>query len=106
MYSHVAAERTRDRWISYPPGVEIDVAREMMRTTFDIILNTMLSEPNSIDCDLMQDAIVDYLEPVSWIIALAMIRAPRNDAGRKSPAQNIVARVRAQGRRSENPGCP
>ena len=28
-----AAERTRDRWISYPPGVEIDVAREMMRTT-------------------------------------------------------------------------
>jgi cytochrome P450 len=72
-----AAERTRDRWISYPPGVEIDVAREMMRTTFDIILNTMLSEPNSIDCDLMQDAIVDYLEPISWIIALAMIRAPR-----------------------------
>jgi hypothetical protein len=59
------------------PGVEIDVAREMMRATFDIILNTMLSEPNSIDCDLMQDAIVDYLEPVSWIIALAMIRAPR-----------------------------
>jgi cytochrome P450 len=54
-----AAERTRDRWISYPPGVEIDVAREMMRTTFDVILNTMLSEPNSIDCDLMQDAIVD-----------------------------------------------
>jgi len=72
-----AAERTRDRWISYPPGVEIDVAREMMRTTFDIILNTVLSEPNSIDCDLMQDAIVDYLEPISWIIALAMIRAPR-----------------------------
>jgi hypothetical protein len=43
-----AAERTRDRWISYPPGVEIDVAREMMRTTFDIIINNCQSRTASI----------------------------------------------------------
>jgi cytochrome P450 len=28
-----AAERTRDRWLSYPAASEIDMAREMMRTT-------------------------------------------------------------------------
>jgi cytochrome P450 len=72
-----AAERTRNRWLSYPPGGEIDVAREMMRTTFDIILNTLLSERGGIDCDLMQQSITNYLEPTSWIIALAMVRAPR-----------------------------
>jgi cytochrome P450 len=72
-----AAERTRNRWLSYPPGSEIDVAREMMRTTFDIILNTLLSGRGGIDCDLMQQSITNYLEPTSWIIALAMVRAPR-----------------------------
>jgi hypothetical protein len=39
-----AAERTRERWLSYPTASEIDVAREMMRTTFDIVLATMLSD--------------------------------------------------------------
>ena len=32
-----AAECTRDRWLSYPRGVEIDVAREMMLTTLDYL---------------------------------------------------------------------
>jgi hypothetical protein len=72
-----AAERTRDRWLSYPPGVEIDVAREMMLTTLDIILSTILPERNSIDCSLIPQSITDYLEPITWTTALAMIRAPR-----------------------------
>jgi cytochrome P450 len=71
------AERTRDRWQSYPAGTEIDVAREMMRTTFDIIVNTVLSGRGSIDCDLMERSITNYLEPVSWVVALAMLGAPR-----------------------------
>ena len=44
-----AAERTRDRWRAHPPGAEIELEREMMRTTFDIIFNTLFSEPYSVD---------------------------------------------------------
>jgi cytochrome P450 len=37
-----AAERTRARWLA-AAGRELDIAHEMMRTTFDIIVETMLS---------------------------------------------------------------
>jgi cytochrome P450 len=70
------AECTRDRWRSLPPGTEVDIAREMIRTTFDIILKTMLSGHRSIDTELMHRSITNYLEPTSWIVALAMVGAP------------------------------
>jgi cytochrome P450 len=71
------AERTRDRWRRLPPESEIDVAREMSRTTFDIILSTMLSGRSSIDLELMQRSMSRYLEPVSWVIAFGMLGVPR-----------------------------
>jgi cytochrome P450 len=71
-----SAARTRDRWLAFRPGVEIDLSREMMRTTFDIILSTMLPKGSNVDVELMQRSITDYLEPTSWVIALNMIRAP------------------------------
>ena len=49
----------------------------MMRTTFDIILNTMLPGRSSLDVELIKRSITDCLEPTSWIIALGMIGAPR-----------------------------
>jgi cytochrome P450 len=71
-----AAERTRDRWQAMPPGAEIDVAHEMIQTTFDIILRTMLPGRGSIDPDLMERSVTSYLESTSWVIALAMVGAP------------------------------
>ena len=62
--------------VSLPSGAEIDVAREMMRTTFDIILTTMLSGRGSVDIELMERSVTEYLEPTSWIVALAMVGAP------------------------------
>jgi cytochrome P450 len=72
-----AAERTRDRWQAMPPGAEIDVAHEMIQTTFDIILRTMLPGRGSIDPDLMERSVTSYLESTSWVIALVMVGAPR-----------------------------
>jgi cytochrome P450 len=72
-----AAERTRDRWQAVPPGAEIDVAHEMTQTTFDIILSTMVPGRGSIDPDLMERSVTAYLESTSWVIALAMVGAPR-----------------------------
>jgi cytochrome P450 len=67
------AERTRERWLSHPIGAEIDIAREMMRTTFDIVLATMLSAPSGGDTA----TITDYLESTSWVMALTILGAPR-----------------------------
>ena len=38
-----AAEHTRQRWLSLPPGTEVNVAQEMMHTTFEVILATMFA---------------------------------------------------------------
>src|SRR5262249_12126774 len=72
-----AAERTRACWLAAPAGAEIDVAGEMMRTTFDIILATMLPGHDGIDPAPVERAITDYLEAAGWVIALGMLRAPR-----------------------------
>lgn len=71
-----AAARTRDRWLNSPAS-EIDVAREMMHTTFDIIVETMLSGRGRIDVDKVERGITRYLETTGWPIALALLRAPR-----------------------------
>src|SRR5262245_23366804 len=71
------AERTRERWLAHTAEAEIDVAREMMRTTFEIVLATMLSTPGSGDTALVERAISDYLESTSWVMALTILGAPR-----------------------------
>ena len=71
-----AAERTRDRWQAMPRDAEIDVAHELMRTTFDVILRTMLPGRGNIDTELMERSVTSGLESTSWIVALALVRAP------------------------------
>lgn len=44
-----AAERTRDRWLSMGSGATVRIGHEMMRTTFDIIVETMMLGPGGID---------------------------------------------------------
>jgi cytochrome P450 len=72
-----AAEQTARRWLSRSADSEINVAHEMMRTTFDIIVATMLPGRASMDVDSVEEAITAYLDSVSWVIALTMLRAPR-----------------------------
>ena len=48
----------------------------MMRTTFDVILRTMLPGRGNIDTELMERSVTSGLESTSWIVALALVRAP------------------------------
>jgi len=61
-----SAQRTRERWLSHPLESEIDVRREMMRTTFDIVMTTMLSGSSTGDTARLERAIADYLDSTSW----------------------------------------
>ena len=86
-----AAARTRDRWLGLPPGTEIELGHEMMRATFDIIVETMLSGHAAIDVARVERGITDYLESTGWAIALAMAKAP---GWTPFPGQRRAARAR------------
>ncbi|MGV2065289.1 cytochrome P450 [Agrobacterium sp. 22-226-1] len=70
-----AARRTQQRWHASPAG-DIDIGHEMMRTTFDIIVETMMSGGHGIDIGRVEQSITDYLKPTGWTFALAMLGAP------------------------------
>ena len=70
------ATGARDRWLALPPGAEIDIGHEMMRTTFDIIVETMLSGRANIDVARVEQSITHYLEPTGWVFALSLLSAP------------------------------
>ena len=107
-----AAERTRDRWLSLPRGAEIDVAREMMQTTFDIVLETTLSGRSNIDTAAMERAIADYLEfDIMGDGAGDDRRAPlgsisRHRQGTTRARASAAAGGWADHRRPAQPSCP
>ncbi|MFD1702483.1 cytochrome P450 [Methylopila henanensis] len=70
-----AAQRTRDRWIGAGDGT-VDVSHEMMRTTFDIIVETMMSGGYGVDVDRVEKGISDFLKPTGWTFALGLLHAP------------------------------
>ncbi|MBP0492234.1 cytochrome P450 [Pararoseomonas indoligenes] len=86
-----AAAATRDRWLALPPGSTVELGHEMMRTTFDIIVETMLSGHGAIDVARVERGITDYLASTGWSIALAMARAP---GWTPYPGQRRAARAR------------
>ena len=71
-----AATETRDRWLKLPPGAEIDIGHEMMHTTFDIIVETMLSGHGNIDAAKVERGITQYLESTGWLFAMSLLNLP------------------------------
>lgn len=70
-----AAENTRDRLWQRANGT-IDIGHEMMRTTFDIIVQTMMSGGHGIDVERVEQSITDYLRPSGWTFVLGVIGLP------------------------------
>jgi cytochrome P450 len=57
-----AAEKMLARWRAAGVGAQVDVAHDMVRITFDIILDTMLSGGEGIDIEEASTEISTYLE--------------------------------------------
>ncbi|HEY8563937.1 MAG TPA: cytochrome P450 [Beijerinckiaceae bacterium] len=70
-----AADRALSR-LQARSGTEIDLASEMMHTTFDIIVDTMLSSTGDIEVAQVDRDVTHYLESTSWLVAYALLRAP------------------------------
>ncbi len=71
-----AIERRLAHWSALAAGTTIDIAHEMMRTTFDAILDAMLTGRHSMDADPVERAITDYLSSVAWVTVVTMLRLP------------------------------
>ncbi len=70
------AERTRDRLLALASGAVADLSREMMHTTFGIIVETMLSGRAGIDVARVETGVTHYLETTGWRLALNLLCAP------------------------------
>ena len=70
-----AACRTTSRWrMSGTTGVEL--MHEMTRTTFDIIVETMLSGAPGLDPAKVERGIADYLGSTPWAVATSLFGLP------------------------------
>lgn len=54
----------------------VDVAEIMMATTFDVIVETMLSGKGGFDTERFGAEITHYFDTVSWVAALTVLRLP------------------------------
>ena len=71
-----AVERRLTHWSSLPNGATVDIVHEMMRTTFDAILDAMLTGRHSMNADRVERAITDYISSIGWVMALALMGLP------------------------------
>ncbi len=71
-----AAGRTRDRWLAQADGSLVEVMHEMMRTTYDIIVETMLSGAPGLDQAKIERGITDYLDATPWAVLSSLFGWP------------------------------
>jgi len=95
-----AAAATSARLRALPAGTEVELGRAMMRTTFDIILATMLAEGGGMEASRVETAVDDLLGSVGWRAALALLRAPAwlpfPGRGRALAARDLLRRMVAE----------
>ncbi|AWN43255.1 cytochrome P450 [Methylobacterium durans] len=70
-----AAAATRARWQARGEA-PVDMLAEMMRTTFDIIVATMMSGEGGLDTERFGRAMNAYLDQTTWKMALSLLGAP------------------------------
>jgi cytochrome P450 len=70
------AERQAELWRKAPRGEPVDAAAAMTRTTFDIIVETMLGGSANLDADRYSRAIKESFETIPWHIIYAQFGVP------------------------------
>jgi cytochrome P450 len=70
------AERQVREWRLTPPGRAVDAAAAMTRTTFDIIVETMLGGSASLDAERYSAALKTSFETIPWHIVYAQFGLP------------------------------
>jgi cytochrome P450 len=70
------AERQVERWQAAPSDRPVDAAAAMTRTTFDIIVESMLGGSASLDADRYSRALTENFETIPWHLIYTMFAVP------------------------------
>jgi cytochrome P450 len=70
------AERQAEEWRAAPRGEPVDAEAAMTRTTFDIIVETMLGGSANLDADRYSRAIKDSFATIPWHLIYAQLSLP------------------------------
>jgi len=70
------AQRQAEEWRTVPPGQTVDAAAAMTRTTFDIIVETMLGGSASLDAERYSAALTASFATIPWHIVYAQFGLP------------------------------
>ncbi len=109
-----AAEDCRDRLRAGGPDRVVAIERETARTTFDVIVETMLADA-TFDTDTMLQGVSNYVRQTNWSLAANLIGAPPwlpHPGKRRAQKSNalmrrqIGAHVTARRARGETGGTP
>ena len=71
------AARQVERWASQPSDSPVDVDADMHRTTFDIIVETMLGGRGNLDVEPCGQALTTAFEAIPWQAILTLLSVPR-----------------------------
>ncbi len=86
-----AGRRESARLTALPDGAGVNLLDEMMRTTFEVVAETILSGAENLDVPRVQAAIGDYLGGTGWVVAWSQLGLPR---GFPFPGKRRVRRAR------------
>ena len=70
------AERQVERWTAGPADHPVDAAAAMTRTTFDIIVESMLGGSASLDADRYSRALTENFDTIPWHLIYTMFAVP------------------------------
>ncbi len=86
-----AGEREADRLAALPDGATVQLLHEMMRTTFEVVAETILNGAEQLDIPAVERAIADYLGGTGWVVAWSQLGLPQ---GFPYPGRRRVTRAR------------
>jgi cytochrome P450 len=95
-----AAEREAERLSQLSDGRSFPLALEMTRTTFDVVVETMLGGTARFDPTTLAKAINAYIDPTGWIILFTQLGLPPGfpypGRGKAAAARDYLRRVTAE----------
>lgn len=107
------AERQAREWGAIPAGTTVDAAAAMTRTTFDIIVETMLGGSADLDASRYSEALKISFETIPWHIVYAQFGLPewlpyphRRSAARARDFLQQEIRRTVEARRGANGPAP
>lgn len=92
-----AGTRAADRLAAQSGSQEISISHEMMRTTFEVVTETILGGADQLDVGAVERAIGDYLGGTGWVVAWAQMGLPKRfpypGSGRVGRARTYLRRI-------------